>query len=93
MVLRIFTEHPESVGETYGEHFMQASTFGSKMIAAGICCVLHGLFPFLFKHTGSDAVKSLHSTMANRRAGADAHLGAEHGVPRCLAVYQSDLSI
>lgn len=85
MIARLFTDHPESVGETYGEHFAQASGFGFSLISAGMCCLLHGVFPFIFKHNGSDTVKSLHARLSNRRA----HPGA----PAALGVYQSDLSI
>ena len=37
------------------------------MVGAGIACVLHGLFPFLFVTTGSDAIKRLHAEMSERR--------------------------
>ena len=31
-MLDAFNRHPESVGETYGEHLAQAGTFGATMI-------------------------------------------------------------
>ena len=31
---RLFTEHPESVGETYGEHLVRATVFGGRMVIA-----------------------------------------------------------
>lgn len=65
---KLFTEHPASVGETYGEHFVMASSFGLRMIAGGIACLIHGLLPFLFVKTGSLQVATLHDRMvANRR--------------------------
>jgi len=69
-LLRAFTEHPASVGESYFGHLLQASTFGLRMIFAGVACVLHGIFPFLFVTTGSDAMKSLNEEMSARRARA-----------------------
>lgn len=66
-IWRAFTEHPASVGESYVGHFMQATGFGLRMIFAGIACVLHGLFPFLFVTTGSDAMKALNAEMSARR--------------------------
>ena len=42
---RIFSEHPETVGETYLEHLETASFFGSRMIVAGMACMLHGPTP------------------------------------------------
>jgi len=76
-LLRAFTEHPASVGESYFGHLLQASTFGLRMIFAGVACVLHGIFPFLFVTTGSDAMKSLNEEMSARRARA---LGREAAI-------------
>jgi len=70
MNLRIFTEHPASVGESYFGHLLQASRFGLRMLFAGIACILHGLFPFLFVTTGSDAMKALNADMSARRERA-----------------------
>ena len=65
---KLFTEHPASVGETYGEHLVMASGFGLRMIGGGIACLIHGLLPFLFVETGSKKIAELHDTMvANRR--------------------------
>jgi hypothetical protein len=76
-LLRAFTEHPASVGESYFGHLLQASTFGLRMVFAGVACVLHGIFPFLFVTTGSDAMKSLNEEMSARRARA---LGREAAI-------------
>jgi Family of unknown function (DUF6356) len=64
--LRPFTEHPASVGESYLEHLGVAVAFGSRMIFAGCACVMHGLLPFLFVRTGSDAVKGLNDRLLAR---------------------------
>lgn len=65
---KLFTEHPASVGETYGEHLAMATEFGVRMITGGIACLIHGLLPFLFVKTGSNRIAQLHDTMvANRR--------------------------
>lgn len=67
MILEPFTKHPADVGETYGEHLVQAIGFGARMILAGVACVLHGVFPFLFVKTGSKQIAHLHDRMiANR---------------------------
>jgi len=68
MLKRLFTEHPATVGETYGEHFTQASRFGFKLMRAGAACLMHGFFPCLFKQTGSDAIRELHDIMVINRA-------------------------
>jgi len=66
-LLSAFTEHPTTIGETYLEHLSRAGSLGLRMVGAGIACVLHGLFPFLFVTTGSDAIKRLHAEMSERR--------------------------
>jgi hypothetical protein len=70
---RLFTAHPASVGESYGEHLVQASGFGLRMIVAGLACLIHGLLPFLFVRTGSTAIDALHTRMVThrRRVAAD----------------------
>jgi hypothetical protein len=67
-ILGIFTKHPRSVGESYFQHMASAISFGSRMIAAGCACFLHGLFPFLFVTTGSQTVRHLHDKMITHRS-------------------------
>lgn len=67
--MNCFTEHPASVGESYTEHLKTASGFGFAMIASGLACLVHGLFPSLFERTGSDTIERLHDRMiVNRRS-------------------------
>ncbi len=49
----IFTEHPNSVNETYFQHFRFACCFAVSMFFAAAACFLHALFPFWFKDTAS----------------------------------------
>jgi hypothetical protein len=70
---RVFSSHPASVGETYGQHMGMAFGFGARMIVAGCACLLHGLLPFLFGKTGSTAIRALHDDLvAHRRRVAPA---------------------
>jgi Family of unknown function (DUF6356) len=69
-ILRWFTVHPAEVGESYGEHLATATSFGGRMILAGIACMLHGLLPFLFVRTGSRAVSELNAQLVARRRAA-----------------------
>ncbi len=62
----LFTRHPASVGESYGEHLRVASGFGIRLIFAGFACLLHGIFPFICIRTGSRCVNQLHARMAHR---------------------------
>ena len=67
---RPFTEHPESVGESYGEHLVRATCFGGRMVVAGLACMLHALLPFVFVRTGSVAIEELNARMqATKRRG------------------------
>ena len=70
-MFRAFTEHPDSVGETYLEHMGSAWGFAGTMALAALCCFLHGLFPFAFQKGGSRRIVELHGRMvANRHRHA-----------------------
>ncbi|WBY16289.1 DUF6356 family protein [Erythrobacteraceae bacterium WH01K] len=68
MIVRKFTQHPHSVGETYWQHLAHASGFGLRMMAGGVACMLHGLLPFLFVKTGSRQIETLHGRMVVSRS-------------------------
>ena len=63
-----FTEHPASVGETYGQHFVAAMGFSFAMLRGALCCALHAVFPFLCVSTGSEAICDLHERMVTKRS-------------------------
>lgn len=65
--IRLFTQHPASIGESYGEHLAMAGGFGVRMILGGFACLIHGLLPFLFVRTGSAQISTLHQTMVEKR--------------------------
>jgi len=67
---RWFRAHPESVGETYIEHFGVASRFGARLIGGGLACMVHAVLPNFFERTGSNTVKALYSKMVSRQPGA-----------------------
>ncbi len=62
------TEHLTEVGETYTQHLVKAAGFGIAMVAAGLACLVHALFPFLFVTTGSSCIRRLHRRMEDHRA-------------------------
>ncbi len=70
--VRMFADHPHTVGETYLEHMATAGRFGSRMILAGLACLMHGIFPFLFVKTGSTTVRHLHDAMITHRSRQNA---------------------
>jgi hypothetical protein len=67
-IFKGFTAHPESVGESYGEHLVRASSFGVRMMLAGAACLVHGFLPFLFERTGSSAIGALNEQMIAKRS-------------------------
>ena len=63
-----FTEHPASVGETYGEHFVTASGFSVALLKAAFCCAVHAILPFAFEKTGSGCITELYDRMVTNRS-------------------------
>ncbi|MGO1120090.1 DUF6356 family protein [Rhodovibrionaceae bacterium A322] len=66
-MFKLFTDHPQSVGESYFEHMGMAFSFGSRMFVTSLACLLHGFFPFLFVKTGSNLINTLHGEMVTNR--------------------------
>lgn len=65
---RLFTEHPETVGETYWQHMGAALSFSGGMLVGAFCCAVHAIFPFLFEKTGSCKITELHDRMVLNRS-------------------------
>ena len=76
-----FTEHPASVGESYGEHLGRAWFFGLRMVFAGIACLVHGVLPFLFVRTGSRAITELNDRMVVNRRPALPRIPGDERLP------------
>jgi len=64
---RLFTDHPASVGETYAQHMRVATSFALRLMAGGLACLVHAVFPFLFEQTASRFVGELHQQMIVQR--------------------------
>ncbi|HEX4388239.1 MAG TPA: DUF6356 family protein [Steroidobacteraceae bacterium] len=79
--IRAFTEHPASVGESYGEHMGRAACFGTRMMLAGLACLVHGVLPFLFVRTGSRAISELNERMISGRVRGNPPVRSEHRLP------------
>ncbi len=67
-MMKFFSEHPASVGETYFEHLLCATGFSIRMIIGGIACFIHALLPFLFVKTASKYITELHEQMVRKRS-------------------------
>ncbi len=63
-----FTEHPATVGETYGQHFVTAMGFSLSLLRAAFCCGLHAVFPFICEKTGSQCIEGLYERMVTNRS-------------------------
>ncbi|WP_262273593.1 MULTISPECIES: DUF6356 family protein [Microvirga] len=74
---RLFTDHPDSVGESYFEHMHVALSFAGPLLAAGLAALVHAFLPFLFLTTASRIVKRLHARMMNRHALPGPHEARE----------------
>ena len=78
MIPSLFTAHPASVEETYTEHLGVAHSFAWTLLAAGLACFVHGLFPFLFVNTGSSMIAGINQRMtAGRRRFPPGRLTAD----------------
>ncbi|WP_267434185.1 DUF6356 family protein [Sphingomonas sp. GM_Shp_1] len=67
MFRRLFTEHPDSVGESYLQHFGVAARFGGIMMLGGLGAIVHAVVPGLCTTTGSDTVARLYAEMVAKR--------------------------
>ncbi len=63
---RLFTEHPDAVGESYFEHMRVALSFAGPLLKAGLAALVHAVLPFLCVTTASATVKRLHARMVSR---------------------------
>jgi len=59
-MLKLFTQHPSDIGETYFEHLFMALGFAGHMAIATFVCAAHAIFPFLFVKTASKMVADLY---------------------------------
>src|SRR5215213_6591199 len=62
----LFTEHPASAGETYGEHMRAALSFAGPLAKATGAALVHAFCPFLFTRTAGVTIATLHDRMARR---------------------------
>jgi hypothetical protein len=63
---KLFTSHPETVGETYLGHLAFAAWFSSRLFLAGGAALVHAFLPFLFETTASRIIRELYER-TNRR--------------------------
>jgi len=66
-LIESFTAHPAAVGEGYLEHMGVALSFGVALLVAGLACLVHAVFPFLFTTTARIAITDLHRRIVTHR--------------------------
>ena len=65
---RLFTHHPDSVVESYGQHFGVAFGYWLRLMAACACAIVHAVLPFCFEKTASTMVRRMVADMDRRSA-------------------------
>ena len=70
MLDRLLLDHPREIGETYIEHAGHALFIGTRMIVAGLACLVHALLPGLFIRTATHTVEDIRSLMTRRSAAS-----------------------
>lgn len=69
---RWFTEHPETVNESYFEHQKMALRYSAKLAYAASAALVHALVPCLCQSTAREAICDLHGELT-QRASNDKH--------------------
>ena len=67
-LINLFTDHPASVDESFGEHFFFALKFSGLLFAAAGAALVHAILPFLFEKTASNIIARLYAKTHNRGA-------------------------
>ena len=67
----IFKEHPNSVGETYFQHFFKSFGFGIKLIFIALRAFIHAIFPWWFQYSTSERISKLNDILQRRKNPID----------------------
>jgi len=66
-IIKDFHDHPDSVGETYGQHWCSAMSFAAQLILSALACAVHAFVPGLCKSSASRKVSDLYQQMVTHR--------------------------
>lgn len=66
MLDKIFLNHPRSVEESYGEHFLFALKFSGTLFLAAFAALIHAVIPCACEKTASKIVARLYDKTKNR---------------------------
>ena len=70
MIGRIFSEHPRSLGMSWGSHAVGAAAIAVRLIGAGFACLIHAIVPAWFTQTAGRTVTTMYNDMTRRKACA-----------------------
>jgi len=63
---KLFLSHPQTVDESYGEHFWFALGFAAKLFGAAVAALVHAVIPCLFEKTASRMIREMHERITDR---------------------------
>ena len=66
---KLFTAHPEAVGESYFEHMAFALKFSGRLFRAAFAAFAHGFVPGICETTASSGILAMNDEIRARRAG------------------------
>lgn len=66
-MLKLFTQHPNTVNENYFQHMLSALSFFTFFCYAAFAAFVHAFLPFLFVKTGSKIIAELNNRMITSR--------------------------
>lgn len=67
-----FTDHPNSVDETYLQHMGVALHFSGSLARASVSALVHAVFPWLCCTSASSRVKQMHHVLTTGARAANA---------------------
>lgn len=69
-MMRLFNDHPRSLGMSWLGHGTGAVRIGATLIGAGAACLVHAVVPAWFTETAGRTVVRLHEQLQRRKTGA-----------------------
>jgi hypothetical protein len=84
---KLFTDHPNEMGESYIDHLFCASIYGVRMVLAGFAAIIHSIFPFLFQTTASDLAKEITGDVRTRKSELQAPEKVELQTPEQAEIF------
>ncbi|NKB47326.1 MAG: capsule biosynthesis protein [Legionellales bacterium] len=67
-MVKLFTKHPQSIGETYSQHAVYALKTAGILLWSGCALIIHALLPWLFKETASNNIDTLYTQLTRRKS-------------------------